>query len=501
MPGSTIQQKEEIDQSNVFSDALTIANAESSPVSLEDDLNFIRTQLKNFLGATNWFDATPENLTALAARSKLEDKKALFDSQVLTNITVGGSDNFVVLSVAASETPTLVAAIGVVTTEGAVTALLAGVAGSHSLNEVAGLNTVNPKNSVKIQDAASGDPILSGGKEILALLHIESVAVDGDAFDDTTKQGQLSFVRINSTNDDLEACPAVDIQGKNINYLYTFRTNLNSVNEQQFVGGNFADQVAAVDVTLDNAIDNQSGAATLTQNIDLRITDTFEWQFSDSAGAAIATIFADSGGDSFEVGDGANPAAFIGHGTGNFHDGVTVDSDGTAIALGVVAGEIGGSNLKINATTGALTLEGTTELNFIDSRQTSALPLTDASNSSLDGSPSSLFDAINNAAASGGLGSLREDTNTNQTVGANTLLAGPSAAATQNLVADLADYTSKNFVTEVAIWINGQYKRPGVNASANNDVYPATVAGDITAGAFFAEKNVKNNANIMMLVK
>lgn len=499
---STIQQKEEIDASTTYTDALVIANAESSAINIEDDLNYIRTGFKNILGSANWFDAVPvgSDLASLVARTDLANKKIIKDSEVQTDISVGGADNWVVLNVVNSEAPTLVAAIGVVTTEGAITALLPAGSGTHSLNEVVGLNSTNPKNLVKIVDGNTGDPILSGGKEIWGLLQIESVALDGDAFDDTTKQGQISFVIVNGTNDDLIACPAVDIQGKVINYLYRFRTNLNDVNEQHFSGGNFTDQVASVDVTLDNAIDNQSGPATQVQNIDVRISDTFEWQYSDSAGNGIATIKATAAGDTFEVGDGVNAAKFIGFGTGEFKDSVIVDSSGQVINIGVTAGKIDSTALLIASTTGDLTLDGNVEINFIDSRQTTAIPLTDASNASLTGSPTSIYDAINNAAASGGF-SLRADANTTTSVSANTLLAGPGAVAVQNLSGDLIDYTGKSFINDVIIFVNGRYQRPGIDAAANNDVYPATVAGDIIAGAFYSEKNVKNAANIMMIVK
>ena len=356
---------------------------------------------------------------------------------------------------------------------------------------------------VRIVDASTGNPILSSGKEVLALLQTGSLAVDGNSFTATgNDQSQLSFVRVNTTNDNLETVPAGDIQTKIINYMYADRTNLSSMDEQDFDNSFvFTDQAGDVSVTLDNALDNQSGPATQVQNIDHRITDTFEYQYSDSAGAAILTIFAQAAGDRVEVGDGANGIAFVGHGTGNFHSSAKIDSDGQVIDIGLITGEISSVSLKVKALTTTLDLEAGTDLRFIDIRQTTPLPLTDAIDTSLIGPNApyaSLFAAINDA--HGGAVDSRKDSNTTGAVIANTLIAGPSAVATQNLSADLGDYTGKTFIDDVLIFINGRYMRPGVDSTANNDVYPATVAGDIIAGAFFAEKLVKTNSNIMMLV-
>jgi hypothetical protein len=502
---TSLQQKEEIDQSATYDDSLNIANAEVSATNIEDDLNYIRSLLKSFSGQTNWNDALTENIETLAARAKLENKLVVADSQLLTDVTVGGSDNWVVLVAASSETPSQVIALNV-STKGAVCAQLAGAVGSNDLAEVAGINAINPKNLVKIVDGVTKDPILSGGKEIMGLLQVSSTASDNTAFDDTNNKGQISFVRVNSAGNDLEACPAADIQGKTINYLYRFRTDLNTINEQYFAGGNFTDQTAAVDVTLDNAIDNQSGAVSQSQSIDVRITDTYEFQFSDSGGNAIATIKAEAAGDTFEIGDGSNAADFKGFGKGEFVDELIVDTGGTVINIGLTAGRIDATALELESTTGDLNLDSAAELKFADSRQTTGIPLTDAVASTLIGGPfNSLFAAINAARSAGVTLSDRKDTNTNTSVAATTLIQYNGGGG--NIDAVLCDYwdtdiatTKINFTSNVMIWINGVYRRPGPDAAENNDVYPSTVQAEAEEGAFYCEKALKSSANIMMLL-
>lgn len=83
---------------------------------------------------------------------------------------------------------------------------------THTLDEIAGANALSTKNIVWVRDATTKDAITSGGQEIFGLLQAESGVVDGDAFNDTDKQVQISFV-INSADDSV-ACPAVDHPGQ-----------------------------------------------------------------------------------------------------------------------------------------------------------------------------------------------------------------------------------------------------------------------------------------------
>jgi hypothetical protein len=500
MPGTLIDQLQ-LETSEVYDDTLTMANAESSAVHVEDDLNYIRTQLQVLNGQTNWFDAPTEDMTTLAARAKLEDRDIIRRIRLLTDITVPGGQNYVVLSQASSETPTRPIAIGA-TTQGAVSAQLAGAVGSHSLDEVAGSSAIWPKNIAIVVDGTTGDPILSGGKQIYALLQVENTATDGNSFNDAADQGQLSFVRINATNDDLEAVPVGDIAGQTINYLYADRIDLDAMNEQDFDPAlGFVDAVASVDVTLQNAITNQSGAVTQgAKDIDIQLTDTHEWQFSDGSGNNILNVQAEAAGDAVNVGDGTNAADLnvFGNTTGELS--ATFDNANQAINIGVTTGRIDSTTLELESTTGDLALDSAAELTFADSRQTTPIPLTDAGNATLTGGPyASLYAAINAAATAGGTTTTIAHTNTTGPIPPNTVAVGPGGNSTQNLADDLLDYTGLDFETEVIIYIDGVLQRPGANAAANNDVYPATNATDITAGGFFAERRIRNNNNVTMI--
>ena len=119
-----------------------------------------------------------------------------------------------------------------------------------------------PKNLVRIVDATTGDAILSSNKEVYGLMQHEAGASTVVTTDISPERLMISFVRVNPTNDGLEACPVADIENKGINYAYASRQLLNSLDEQDFDPSfNFTDQAGSVDVTITNAIANQSGAA------------------------------------------------------------------------------------------------------------------------------------------------------------------------------------------------------------------------------------------------
>ena len=174
---SLFRQETQILPSDLYDDTIAAgATLESAPVSIEDDINGLRSQLKRFTGETNWFD-TNSGRTIAGLETDLADleaKRLLFRSQVLTDITVTAAQNWEVLSVAGSEAPSETAALGAVTTLGAVCVAHGGTFGTtHSLAEVAGQNAIQPKNMLGIRDATTGDPILSGGKAIWGLLQTE----------------------------------------------------------------------------------------------------------------------------------------------------------------------------------------------------------------------------------------------------------------------------------------------------------------------------------------
>ena len=151
MPLTTLEQRQ-MDMSETYNDAMDLSsrdNAETLSILIEDDLNYIRTLQKELKGSTNWYDTPAESISDLASRTKMEDKYMIRRVQLLTDITVGAGNNFVVLSQAGGETPTEVAAVSG-TQEGAIVAVLTGDVGSHSLTEIAGENAIRPKNLLYI---------------------------------------------------------------------------------------------------------------------------------------------------------------------------------------------------------------------------------------------------------------------------------------------------------------------------------------------------------------
>lgn len=67
MARSFLRQIAQIKKSALYDDTLYMPGAESSGVNLEDDLNFIRTQLVTILGETNWYDAPAATVNELNA--------------------------------------------------------------------------------------------------------------------------------------------------------------------------------------------------------------------------------------------------------------------------------------------------------------------------------------------------------------------------------------------------------------------------------------------------
>jgi hypothetical protein len=205
--------------------------------------------------AGDWYTdlVTPSALDAGAKRGVNDlntDLHALQRKRILRrvlevgkDVTVGGADNFVVLGTGELPTNTT-AAVGSVTTEGTVVADHNAAFGAHSLLEVPGPNALQPDNLVRIRDASTLEPIESGGAEVMGLLQSETAADGHTITDATTTRVQISFVIANGTGDDLIACPAVDIQGKDINYAYIERQAFEDIPEHAFLGPDFGDEGA-----------------------------------------------------------------------------------------------------------------------------------------------------------------------------------------------------------------------------------------------------------------
>lgn len=507
MSRSIFRQAFAIRPSDSYDDTLNDAGhigvaLETGSASLEGDLNSIRSQVKMLIGTTNWWDpVSGRDLKEVDDQlAELEAQTLCYRTQVLTDVAaVPAGKNYVLLS--GAEKPTLAVAMGAAAL-GAVCAgsgLAAGVAfDAHELVEIAGANAIQPKNLVMVRDASTGLQITSpeGGYDaqgnpigkmldVYGLLQVEADAVDGDAFGDATKRAKISFVRMNAALDDLELCPAADIQGKSINYSYVRRINLDALPEEAFLGdAAFVDQVGQVDITLDRALDNQ-GTTPATQSTDL------EWQIADTKGID----FTGPGGtDSlFAIQSAAlrtDAVVDIGAGVFNCHSedaqfdyGLAVDFLSAApINIGDVDGVEGAAG-RIETTAGDLKLRGFAELQLTDGYRA--------------GSTWSLGDGISLADSSAdwsdfeaefGEVSLLRAITAAQTAQSRvptvaTVTTAVAADANMNpathLSGALQDYSSiaANFDSKVEVYVNGQRMSRGVG----EDVYAGTspAAGDL----------------------
>lgn len=503
MSRTFLRQDTQIRNSDLYDDTLAAGTTlETGQTSIEGDLNALRSQVKRAIwddGAGDWFNDIPTiNGKKRAIRDlnfdldELEEQKTLRRVTLLTDVTVTGGQNWEILSVAGSEAPSEVAAVAL-TTDGAVAAQSAqsgGAFDAHELTEIAGPNAISPKNLCLVRLASTGESVQSSGREVFALLQLEATGVDGAAFDDSGAQGKLSFVRMNSTFDDLEAVPAADIGGLSINYAYVSRAKLDNLPEEAWLNGaGFVDYALSVQMTLDAAVDNQSGSVTQEgKNILWEIDDTFRLAFQDSTGAAdILAIKPDAGGDEVEMNlafldvNNTQPA--------DFADAVSADTAGTPIDIGVVAGVIA------TRSTSDLRVLGAGELYLDDGNQagstwaqTSGIKLSD---------DMAEWDAYE--AAFGGEFSLlrgisvaRRRDKVYAVVTSNTAAdndVGGVGGGT-NLDAQLPSFVPGSFTVDYDVYLNGELLRPGADAAANHDYYPGT---SLANGQLRFEFTVKTN--------
>jgi hypothetical protein len=470
---------------------------ETGAVSLEDNLNGIISQVKNILGSTNWYDAPASSLTQLDTDVVgLQEKPFLCATQVLTNITVGAGQNYQVLSVAGSEAPTVTA--GVSGGNGAVVSVLgAGVLGTHSLDAEAGSNAVSPRNLVFVRDAVTEDAITSDGQQVYGLLQAENGVVQGDTFDDTSKRVQISFVKKN--DDVLVAVPSADIAGKTIEYIYQNRVYFTALPEDcNMLNANFLDNSALVDITLQEALDNQTTPVAQTNTIEHKISENEYYEFQDEFGNQLMRINSSAGGDSVTFnGDyffvnSSLGAQFLGR--GDFNSGVAPVSVGAP--QGDLYKQIG--DLLVEATFGGIKLNTGVEIVFSDGNKSSStftgdFKLTetqsDWDNYEAKFGEVSLLNAVVQSATVN-----RTDYLVTSLISADTDF-DPGANATV-INGSVQDLSSSVFVNDIDIYVNGQLLINGADASANNDVYPGT---DLTNSELKFEFPLRSGAHVSIV--
>jgi hypothetical protein len=500
MARTFIRQDTQIRKSDVYDDTIapTLADYETNPVSIEDDLNSVRSQLNNFLDlqAGNWYDdiATPATFEGGAQRGidglnqdlhDFEHKRVLRGVCNLTDIGPLGSVQGVILG--AGELPAnTTAAIGAVTTLGTVCAT-ATVFGTFSATDiVAGSNAVSPKNMCEIVDGTTRDPILdASGRRVWGLFQSES-AVDGSTLTAVTPdRAQISFVVVNATGDGLQLVAAADMNGKTINYCSVERVYMLTLNEQDFLRGAVLDTPGSAVVTRQTAYDGQGVTpvdVTTNSYLDLEGAGLV-WVIRDDLEAALFTVTEGSAGGTSTIQIGADVDTFdVNAAVNDFANGITVDSGGTALDIGATSpGVITSAGLLTLESTGAdLKLDSGAQLVFTDQWQAGSgyatdLVLSDASAEwdlfETNFGEVSLINAINQAYEHGARGT-KTYANVTATTPVDTDVGGVGGGA--NLDAQLPDMSLGNFLTDYDVFVNGVLKRPGADAAANNDYYPGT---------------------------
>ena len=289
---SFIRQVTQIRPSDLYDDTLTMANAEITAADIEDDLNFVRTQLKVLNGQPNWFDPALDSFNLTAIHNKL----FTYWTQKMDDVTVGAGNNFVLLTGATKPAGNIAIAS---TALGTITAQLAGVIGANDLTVLA-----NNANVMEIRDAATNLPIytaeISGvEKQIFGLLQVGAAATDGNPFGDTSSgdQAQLSFVYLDPATDAWVAAPISAIENKVIEYAYRVRTDFYHLPENAFDQQiTFVDNFAIQIVDLQDAYDNGNGVINLSSAKPLKfdLNGNADFQVVNGADNVMSTVKASS---------------------------------------------------------------------------------------------------------------------------------------------------------------------------------------------------------------
>ena len=510
MARTFISQPTQVFSSEQYDDTfVTGVNLQTTASNLQDDLNAIRTQIRQVLWAGvsgSWYDAITAPSGSNSARglntinvdlADLEQKRFLYRVQNLNVVNVAVGSNFALLSTSLGTAPADFAAIGVTNATGSVVAYLSGAEGSygaHSVAQVSGSSVLTPKNLVVIRDATTGLSLsASNGRDIYGLLQIESGSLTGDAFNDVTDRTQISFVYEVVTNQtsSLQPAPVASVGGRSIEYSYIRRTALDDIPEDAYMSDrvftDFANEVSGnvalfADITLQNAINNQVGTVVQNKNIAVNIGAGFSWTFL-SASKELWKLVSSDTTDTLTV--AVDRIGFSSSFPTTFQQGISVATGSTQIDVGVIAGTI--NTLSGNN----LVLSGGAQLNFSDifgpsSTYTGgAVPLAYSTTEW-----NSYFSYFGAASILGALQTISSSFSGSfqrrrvRTTGGVTTNVNPDTNVTfpTNIDAQLGSYVGKSFITDVNVYLNGVLLLPGAAAGNNaNDVYPGTSAatGDL----------------------
>lgn len=474
---------------------------QTAALTTQDDFNSLRSQVNNILdnsGAGQWYDDLSSSSSGKKRGIKqlnnsldaIESKAVLAMASLPASITVPSGQNYVVLSVASSQTPTQSAALNL-TTLGAVVAQSAYSGTGFAVNElalIAGSNAQTPKNRCVVIDATTKAVLETSDNDIFGLLQFESTGADGSAFNDTSAGARvkISFVYFNPTTNAVVACPATDIAGKSFRYSYDFRTTFGGLNEDAFLNPNFVDSVAAVDVTLTRATTNQAGVAIPT-NTDVlwRVANGVNFKVqNNSGGKDLLAIMPSATGNAGTV--ATDTFGFTTTSPITSVKGASVATAAQALNLGVTTGQIDSAGPLTLKSTGnnALALAGGSTLTLVDGFEAAstwvsgAVPLasntTDWSAYKLAYGEVSLLAGILKAGQMGSH-SISTVNVTAATIPAGTTVTGAGSAA--NLSAALPNTSATpNPNSNIKIYLNGSL----LSVSDDYSFVSGTTTSDLT---------------------
>jgi hypothetical protein len=503
MSRTFLRQDVQISPSVLYNATLSPGVAlQTGAVSLQDDLNALRTQVNRLLAA-DFSSSWTSDIATVNGKKRgvnqlnssldgIESKPLLFPVQSGATLAVPAGQNFMLLSVAGSQAPTQSMAIGP-TSSGAVVAQSASTGSAFAANELTaqvGTNALAPKNLCRLHDSITGQVLNSADADIYGLIQVEAGAADGAAFSDTAgSRVKLSFVKINYASMSLVTVPAADIGGKSLNFTYRLRTTFATLPEDfDLTSSTFSDQVADLDVTLSRAAANQMGSINVPSSLLWQVSTGQTFKVQDAGGAHdIFSVVPTAGSNALSITPDTLSIATTNVPTST--KGWSVATGSQQVNVGVTTGQIDSAGLSLSSTgPNTLKVASGQAINLKDTYQTGSGWVGSGINLSASSADWTLYRttfgevsllAGINAAATHGNHGKKYGVVIPATIAAGTNVSG--GGASPNLDSALFDYSQIDFLTDLNVFYNGVLMRPGANASANFDYYPGTVAtnGDL----------------------
>ena len=350
----------------------------------EDDFNAARSQINRVIDSSlagHFYDDL--SVTQRGVKLGLKQAVGLFDSifgkvickgvSTFAKITVPSGQNFVILSAANGETPSLPAAI-TASSIGAVCAVSASAGAAFQGNELTvspGDDVFAPRNLCRVYNYDNGEVVEGSNNlnDVYALLQVESTGQDNKAFNDTAsgERVKLSFVVRDYQNNALVAASPADIGGKAVRFLYTQQIAFQDSSAQLFSSSATADLIGSVDITLSRAVVNQAG-------LPIPVQASVLWQvangqlFKIQNAAGTKDLFSIQPTSSGNLGSIATDSFNFATTTPvTSATGLQVATGSQTLNLGVVPGQVDSASLTLNATGSSnLALKAGQSITFLD---------------------------------------------------------------------------------------------------------------------------------------